>query len=391
MSNINNTEIVRPKRINELESLRGILALWVVVSHILPSAGILEKALGPFKFLAKGDYAVDVFIILSGFFIFYLLDTAQEKYGPFIIRRFLRLFPAYLVCLIISTLMINLSVETLSSLDWQNPQNAFRIQVFKDTLQHFIPQLLAHLTMLHGLVPSSLLPNSQYAFIGQAWSISLEWQFYLVAPLLFYSIQKKKPVLTCFLLGMSCLSYYLFKDAAQGFLFTQIPFFFLGILSFFIWKNYRNIISLSEKQWTLVMPVGVVLTLLFTHEIQTTLWALVFLSILSLQENRKLGVESTVCRLLNHKVMLYFGRISYSIYLCHIIVMYGVMYCLGYFFPNLEQLSYLALLLLLVISLTIVFAHLLYDSVEKPFMKLGKRLFSPRADFDSSSNNNLNK
>jgi hypothetical protein len=128
-----NSEITsKKKRINELESLRGVLALWVVVGHILPSAGILDTALGPFKFVAKGEYAVDVFIIMSGFFIFYLLDTAQEKYRPFIIRRFLRLFPAYFVCLIISILMINVSVETLSSLDWQHPQNAFRIQVFND-------------------------------------------------------------------------------------------------------------------------------------------------------------------------------------------------------------------------------------------------------------------
>jgi peptidoglycan/LPS O-acetylase OafA/YrhL len=360
-----NSEITsKKKRINELESLRGVLALWVVVGHILPSAGILDTALGPFKFVAKGEYAVDVFIIMSGFFIFYLLDTAQEKYRPFIIRRFLRLLP------------INVSVETLSSLDWQHPQNAFRIQVFNDSLHQFIPHFVAHLTMLHGLVPPSLLPNSQYAFIGQAWSISLEWQFYFVAPFLFHAIQKKKPVLTFFLLGISCFLYYLFKSTPQGFLFSQVPFFFLGILSFYMWKNYRSLVSLSEKQWALVMPVAVVLTLLFTHEIPTTLWVLVFLSVVSLEENGKLVVEKIICRLLNNKVMLYLGKISYSVYLCHIFVMYGVMYCLEHFFPELEQLSYLALLLVLVLSLTIVVAHLLYSWVEKPFIKLGKRMFA---------------
>ena len=280
MFKTNTSGITSKKRINELESLRGVLALWVVVGHILPSAGILDTAMGPFKFLAKGELAVDVFIIMSGFFIFYLLDTAQEKYGQFIIRRFLRLFPAYLVCLILSILMINVSIETLASLDWQHPQNAFRIQVFNDSLHQFIPHFVAHLTMLHGLVPPSLLPNSQYAFIGQAWSISLEWQFYFVAPFLFYAIQKKKPVLTFFLLGSSCFFYYLFKSTPQGFLFSQVPLFFLGILSFYIWKNYRSIVSLSEQQWALVMPVAVVLTWLFTHELPTTLWVLVFLSVI---------------------------------------------------------------------------------------------------------------
>ena len=385
MPKINNSEITSKKRINELESLRGVLALWVVVGHILPSAGILDTALGPFKFLAKGEYAVDVFIIMSGFFIFYLLDTAQEKYGHFILRRFLRVFPAYFVCLIISILMINVSVETLSSLDWQHPQNAFRIQVLNDSLHQFIPHFVAHLTMLHGLVPPSLLPNSQYAFIGQAWSISLEWQFYFVAPFLFYAIQKKKPVLTFFLLGISCFFYYLFKSTPQGFLFSQVPFFFLGILSFYMWKNYRCIVSFSEQQWGLVMPVAVALTLLFTHEIPTTLWVLVFVSVISLQENSELVLEKIICRLLNNKVMLYLGKISYSVYLCHIFVMYGVMYCLGHFFPELEQLSYLALLLILVFSLTILVAHLLYDWVEKPFIKLGKRMLATQPAFGKAS------
>jgi peptidoglycan/LPS O-acetylase OafA/YrhL len=168
----------------------------------------------------------------------------------------------------------------------------------------------------------------------------------------------------------------LFKSTPQGFLFSQVPFFFLGILSFYMWKNYRSLVSLSEKQWALVMPVAVVLTLLFTHEIPTTLWVLVFLSVVSLEENGKLVVEKIICRLLNNKVMLYLGKISYSVYLCHIFVMYGVMYCLEHFFPELEQLSYLALLLVLVLSLTIVVAHLLYSWVEKPFIKLGKRMFA---------------
>jgi peptidoglycan/LPS O-acetylase OafA/YrhL len=34
------------------------------------------------------------------------------------------------------------------------------------------------------------------------------------------------------------------------------------------------------------------------------------------------------------------------------------------------------LLLVLVLSLTILVAHLLYDWVEKPFIKLGKRMFA---------------
>lgn len=40
-----------------------------------------------------------------------------------------------------------------------------------------------HLLMLHGVVPEVLVARAPGAFLAPAWSVSLEWQFYLVAPL----------------------------------------------------------------------------------------------------------------------------------------------------------------------------------------------------------------
>jgi peptidoglycan/LPS O-acetylase OafA/YrhL len=39
--------------------------------------------------------------------------------------------------------------------------------------------------MLHGAVPDVLVRNAPSAFLIPAWSVSLEWQFYLVAPLVY--------------------------------------------------------------------------------------------------------------------------------------------------------------------------------------------------------------
>ena len=65
--------------IKELTSLRGILAWWVVFSHLLTYTGFPpESTNGLVRLVGKGSIAVDVFIILSGFVIFNLLDGRKE-------------------------------------------------------------------------------------------------------------------------------------------------------------------------------------------------------------------------------------------------------------------------------------------------------------------------
>ncbi len=85
------------QRIRAFESLRGLLALWVVAYHAALTAGMhAESWRFPLNLLGKGEYAVDIFIILSGFVIFALLDNSRETYGVFLIRRAFRLYPIYL-------------------------------------------------------------------------------------------------------------------------------------------------------------------------------------------------------------------------------------------------------------------------------------------------------
>jgi peptidoglycan/LPS O-acetylase OafA/YrhL len=47
----------------------------------------------------------------------------------------------------------------------------------------FANHLIAHLLLLNGVVPDNILYEAQMMFLAPAWSLSLEWQFYLVAPL----------------------------------------------------------------------------------------------------------------------------------------------------------------------------------------------------------------
>src|SRR5882757_3055269 len=175
------------KHIKEFDGLRGLLALWVFASHALE--------LGPYSAAAaplRPNLAVDIFIILSGFVIFHLLGTGED-YRTFITRRWFRLFPVFAVCFLIA----------LALYGWMQVDDEVAFGL--GHLSNLKPHLVAHATMLHGVVPEQILPHSARAILVPAWSISLEWQFYLVAPLLFVFAMRPNGKLTLLVAALLAL------------------------------------------------------------------------------------------------------------------------------------------------------------------------------------------
>ena len=103
------------KRLTEIEGLRGYLAWWVVAGHIVAFSGKPELP-GALGLLNQGPLAVDVFIVISGFVICFLLDSQWERYGIFILRRALRLLPLFLVACIAGALLLSWEHDNLLQL-----------------------------------------------------------------------------------------------------------------------------------------------------------------------------------------------------------------------------------------------------------------------------------
>jgi peptidoglycan/LPS O-acetylase OafA/YrhL len=349
------------KRIEPLEGLRGLLALWVVLGHSLAAAGLGADWRGPFKVLAAGGNAVDVFIILSGFVIFFLLDCGRENYGRFIWRRLLRLYPCYVVCLVVSLAIIPSAVDTLQQLPWDHPLNHSRLLIFHDTMADLAAQVAVHLTMLHAAVPSSILPSSAYAILGQAWSISLEWQFYLVAPIVFWALKSSSIRATTIVIGTACASHFLIAGW-DGALPRHVGLFGVGIGSYFLWRAAP---PPSLKAFTLAATA---LTYLVSPIPGLVVWAGVFSAIYA----PKSAGASSVVAFLELRAVQFLGRISYSIYLSHAILMYVAMGILSGHAEQLGSWCYFAVLVTMTVTMTILVSAILYRFVEAPFIRLGK-------------------
>ena len=179
--------------IAEFEGLRGLMAWWVVVGHMSQFAGFdgSQSNIPWYQYIVlRGSVPVDVFITLSGFVIFFLLKNSKKfDYINFSVNRFFRIYPAFLVSFLLALITMPL-VSTVVSSPWADPSIiAAKIARLDSTEKNIAIHIALHLSLLHGLIADQWLPFAGDSILGPAWSLSLEWQFYLVAPLFFFIIK----------------------------------------------------------------------------------------------------------------------------------------------------------------------------------------------------------
>lgn len=369
-------------RILSLEAIRGLLALWVTIGHTIEHSGYPAANLKLFKFLTNPGLAVDCFIILSGFVIFMLLDSRRASYTEFIVRRFLRLAPLFFAVMLVSVLTFGWQIEVIANTPWRNQVIVNDMRLHLNTLQYLPQHVLAHLTLLHGLIPDRFLPASQYAIVGQAWSISVEWQFYLVAPALFFLIATRKWYALGSVIVMLCLLRAV-NYGGEGFAINQGAYFLIGIVSYFVWKKSEFI---QRHNFRFIEVIGLLAIALIYFTMSRTmsliLWTVVFLAILAERHPEPTLFQKIISSVLHQPFLQWLGKISYSMYMIHMLVLYAVFSCLFHAFPGISNTSFLMVALPMVVVLTVMLSAITYRFIEAPGMKLGSvlgKLMRPRA------------
>jgi len=156
-----------------LDAIRGIAILWVFTFHAMGSAygwdhfawkgwvrDFNEPGIPLFLFpLNFGPMGVAIFFVVSGFCIHLSHSRARTTgWQYFFHRRFFRIYPAYLLALLVFLFL------------W--PWN------------HFTPQTIIRQFFIHGFAIHNLELNSKYAVNPSFWSIATEIQLYIIYPAL---------------------------------------------------------------------------------------------------------------------------------------------------------------------------------------------------------------
>lgn len=370
------------RHIREFDGLRGLLALWVYVAHAIES--------GPFWMATRhvhANGAVDVFIILSGFVIFYLLGRGED-YRTFITRRWFRLFPVFAACFLIA-LVLYASLGLRDEL-------AFGI-----TGQSVTPHLAIHATMLHGAVPEEMLPHSAQAILPPAWSVSVEWQFYLVAPLLFVAVTRRAwkalPVVVA-LIALRVLHDFGVLGAVvpglpgtatfgmKAFLPLKLEFFAVGGACCWLWLRLSRQETDHVPRWCpAILLLGIVVAGPFRPAI--AVWLVIFAVVLwaNFGETRAVAGARQATVFFNWAPAQFLGRISYPLYLLHLPVIVSVRELLHATTTGLSPIAFQSLLVLMSLPLSIAGAYTLHRCLELPLIELGKRI-TRRASVERPAN-----
>ena len=368
-------------RLIPIEGLRAYLALWVLIGHALWESGYRPQALsGLSKLILSGEYAVDLFIIISGFVIFLSLDKQRETYQQFIVRRFFRLFPVFIVLFALAIPLSQLSMWNVTQAGaYLTPDDVERligtVGSWWENIQWHLP---LHLVMLHGMVPEVLLANAPSAFLIPAWSVSLEWQFYLVAPLAYALAVSSRPFsrlgLCAVCLAIFMATGHLLPSVSHG---AALPFkvelFFLGAASYFVYRQLSGHL-LSDISFPVACSLAVFLFVLSGNSwplIPVVLWV-VFLGLI-LEQPTSFS-SRLVSPLLTNPFVRYLGRISYSMYLSHILVIIVIQHALLMWVPQLSQTVHAGVLLACTTVATLAASAGLYRFLETPGIQAGRAL-----------------
>jgi peptidoglycan/LPS O-acetylase OafA/YrhL len=278
------------RRLHELDSLRGIAAVCVLLFHLSYHTDRAHQ--WPFQ-VSWGHYGVELFFVISGFVILMTLERSATP-GDFVVSRVSRLFPAYWCAVLVTSAILILAVPQ------ESPSAA---------------AIAGNLTMLQPLFRTPYLD-------GSYWTLTVELVFYFLMGLWFLRRSAGAPDIEVYALAWLALAapfraWLLYKHIElPGYLATPLllyygQFFIVGLCLYRIHTG-------SFKRLTVGVLIAACCMSLFGGVsaslspapipyflITCGVTGLVFLA---------LRVRPAILR---HPTLVFFGLISYPLYLIH--------------------------------------------------------------------------
>jgi peptidoglycan/LPS O-acetylase OafA/YrhL len=349
------SESRRANRYIAIDGIRGYLAFGVYVHHCLATWMFLPHGNWsplPHNFENQlGATSVALFFMITAFLFWGRAEANPSlNWKAFFVTRFFRIYPLYLfvflcICLIVASDSHWIALESPATLAKELGKWFF----FRD------PDI-------------NLYYRTTLVVKGVTWTLLYEAWFYVCLPLFVFAFLKRKPVWT---------KVAIFGVIASLFKLNHIEFSiaatFLGGVCAVYWRKNQKRIELAQTKTAGVIAVasllGVVVLLYRPFNFVGILFLTVFFIVIS-SGNTLFGVLKT-------RTALWLGEISYSIYLCHGLVLWLLMQKVV---PRMQgydhSLKWFAATSIGITPIVILLCSLSYLLIEKPLIVIGHEIAS---------------
>ncbi|HAT5004545.1 acyltransferase family protein [Serratia marcescens] len=364
----------KKERIDGPDILRGFAAISVIVVHLIASSqidfGHVITLIGS-KFTAS----VTLFFTISAFSIAYAYNDGfinKTDFKNFYIKRFFRLAPLFYLAMIVEGVIIYYA--------FQHTPSAFEV-------------------LMSGTFLFNLVPKMQDGIVWAGWSLSIEWVFYLLYPVIFIFSNNKKTIVVLWMLCVF-ISSSIAKVQAEPIeiymnILNHMVFFISGIFVYLYLKELQvlgaNLGRYSGFVSGLIMSsLMALLIYCFAQDgYPFNIYIVYPLIWVGMIASSIIGIPA----LINNRFTRFLGKASYSIYLMHGIVLY-LLKAVGTYrwvdtFAVSGPMKFLISILITAV-LTIAISYLSYRYIEEPGIKLGKRFISKRNASSCSVERRLN-
>jgi len=306
----------------QLDGLRGVAILLVMIYHFcLNHPSFQSDAAGLWLGLAQAGWmGVDLFFVLSGFLITgILIETRDDThyFRNFIARRTLRIWPLYYLSLLVLLVAIPLLAPSVPA----------ELRSMQDKQVWFWLYVANWLFAKEG--------GFEYTSGGYFWSLAVEEQFYLLWPLIVYSLSNMTLLRTSALLLVASLLLRVVLGA-QGvdtnslytMTFTHLDGLAIGAILAIAWRDPPRLAPIARY-----MPFAAIAALLglcairvvdgdlFFWSKHMAVYGYTLIAILGgslLLYAVQAGPDAPVNRFFTSRFMTQCGKYSYALYLIHV-------------------------------------------------------------------------
>lgn len=354
-------------RYTQLDSLRGLAALFVFFTHYLgaqiasPSFNVIKKT--PLGVLFNGNAAVMFFFVLSGFVLSLPFVSGDKplKLTAFYLKRIFRIYPAFIFAILFSLLLKEFVFNNAAMAHYANGPNFWNWGWTHDNLTQFW-----HTLLLIG-------PGFNNSLIDPPiWSLVIETGMSVLLPFFIMIVARGSAMLNIILLF--AIIYLTYQHDAWA-----LPVFYTGILM----AKYKVYLVGNVGAWSVFRLIIIVCTaiLLYNNGYEFS----IFIQSIALSAKYTFSsylmamgsciiiiivlARANISAFFQRRIFTFLGDISYSFYLIHVPLLLTTTSLL----INRYALSPIYIFLLTLL-LAVGISYLMFIFIEKPFQKIAAKL-----------------